>query len=401
MHVGGTGTIEKRGPNTWRIRLAVGRDPITGKYRQKSRTIHGTKADALRAREELRWELEHGAVNTRDALTFGQFARQFQQDRAISGKFRPATLTGDRMHIRRLCRYLEDVPLTALDAVRIIALQRRMAEDGFSQSMLHGTLSKLRQVLKRAYRLGYISANPCDQLDIPCEPERRMASLDEQGARRLQAALSLADNMARRDRALGADRALLERSRIMACRLALSTGMRRGEVLGLTWENANAERGVLRVVQQFTSEGDVLPPKSRHGTRTISLDERMRDQLAEWMRDQRTLLELLGRTQDARTPVCCNSCGTFQNAGNFSEWWATFRTSNGFPGLRFHDLRHTQATLLIGNGVDIKTVQSRLGHSRAATTLDIYACALPENDRKAANLFGALMENATCPSIVE
>ena len=119
------------------------------------------------------------------------------------------------------------------------------------------------------------------------------------------------------------------------------------------------------------------------------------------MDEQRALLELLGRSQDARTPVCCNSYGAFQNAGNFSEWWATFRAANGFPGLRFHDLRHTQATLLIGNGVDIKTVQSRLGHSRAATTLDIYACALPENDRKAANLFGALMEDAPLSTLSE
>lgn len=392
MHVGGIGTIEKRGPNTWRIRLAIGRDPVTGKYRQKSRTVHGTKADACRAREELRWELEHGTNTAAETVSFGQFARQFQQDRAISGKFRPATLTGDRMHIGRLCHYLEDVPLTALDPARVIALQRRMAEDGYSQSMMHGTLGKLRQILARAYRLGFISANPCDHLDIPCEPERQMTSLDEQGARRLQAALEQAERAVRNDHALGAERTLLARSRIVACRLALSTGMRRGEVLGLTWGNLNVARGVLRVVQQFTAEGDVLPPKSRHGTRAISLDEPTRKLLNAWQDEQRRLLRLLGHKQEAQTPVCCNSAGAFQNAGNFSEWWATFRAANGFPGLRFHDLRHTQATLLIGNGVDIKTVQNRLGHSRAATTLDIYACALPENDRKAAMLFGSLME---------
>ena len=76
---------------------------------------------------------------------------------------------------------------------------------------------------------------------------------------------------------------------------------------------------------------------------------------------------------------------------DFSAWWMAMREEAGFPDLRFHDLRHTQATLLIGHGVDIKTVQGRLGHSRAATTLDTYACALPENDRKAAELFRTLV----------
>lgn len=393
MHVGGTGTIEKRGPNTWRIRLAVGRDPITGKYRQKSRTIHGTKTDAYRARDELRWELEHGTPRENDILTFAEFARQFQQDRC-SGGLRPATLSGDRMHIRRLSRYLSDVPLSSLKASDIVVLQRRMVEDGFTQSMLHGTLGKLRQMLKRACRLGLIPANPFDQLDLPREPERQMTALDQQGARRLKATLASADRMVRRDLTLGADRILLERSRILACQLALSTGMRRGEILGLTWSNASIERRALRVMQQYTAEGDVLPPKTRRGTRAISFDEQLYRQLDAWLDDQRRLFDLLGLTHGPSTPVCCNSLGTFQNAGNFSEWWAEFRDRNGFPGVRFHDLRHTQATLLIGNGVDIKTVQNRLGHSRAATTLDIYACALPENDRKAAELFGSLMDDS-------
>ena len=91
------------------------------------------------------------------------------------------------------------------------------------------------------------------------------------------------------------------------------------------------------------------------------------------------------------TPVVANTVGDHANPGDFTMWWIGVREEAGFPRLRFHDLRHTQATLLIGNGVDIKTVQGRLGHSKAATTLDIYAGALPENDRKAAELLRTII----------
>ncbi|MEG2629218.1 MAG: hypothetical protein RR997_06595, partial [Raoultibacter sp.] len=99
MHIGGIGTIEKRGPNTWRIRLAVGRDFETGKYRQHSRTVHGSKADAFRAREEMRRELEGGGHPHANKVTFSQFAIEFEQRREMNGGIKAITLSADRMLI--------------------------------------------------------------------------------------------------------------------------------------------------------------------------------------------------------------------------------------------------------------------------------------------------------------
>lgn len=94
--------------------------------------------------------------------------------------------------------------------------------------------------------------------------------------------------------------------------------------------------------------------------------------------------------QSGSTPDCCSDKGEFVNPTNFSRWWRGFAEKSGFPHLKFHELRHAQASQLIANGVDIKTVQGRLGHASATLTMNQHAHALPENDRKAAELIGTL-----------
>lgn len=76
---------------------------------------------------------------------------------------------------------------------------------------------------------------------------------------------------------------------------------------------------------------------------------------------------------------------------NFEHWWAEWRKDHDFVGLKFHELRHTQATMLLSNGVDIKTVQTRLEHSNPTITLSWYAHAIPEKDHEAADLLGSLL----------
>lgn len=113
--------------------------------------------------------------------------------------------------------------------------------------------------------------------------------------------------------------------------------------------------------------------------------------LASWKKLQIDRLNTLGIELGANSPVCCSDKGGYIDLPNFEWFWRKFKTKYDFEGLRFHELRHTQATQLLAHGVDIKTVQARMGHANASITLNLYAHAVPENDAKAAELLGSIM----------
>ena len=100
-------------------------------------------------------------------------------------------------------------------------------------------------------------------------------------------------------------------------------------------------------------------------------------------------------SQTEETPVCVGDNGSWLRPSSLTRWWGTsqekgFRDRIGFSGLNMHELRHTQATMLLGAGVDVKTVQTRMGHAKSSHTLDLYAHAIPANDKVAAELMGAI-----------
>lgn len=157
--------------------------------------------------------------------------------------------------------------------------------------------------------------------------------------------------------------------------------MRRGEVFAITWENIDLDRRTIRVCQSITYQRKVKTPKTQAGIRTLAM----------WKARQATELARIGVKQTERTPVCCSDAGGWYRIDNFERWWGVWRKEHGFEGLKFHELRHTQATQLLANGVDVKTVQTRLGHANASITLGWYAHAIPEKDHEAADLLGSLL----------
>ena len=178
---------------------------------------------------------------------------------------------------------------------------------------------------------------------------------------------------------------------ITAVRLGLATGMRRGEVFAVTWENVDLDRRTIRVCQSITYQRKVKTPKTQAGIRTLAIDATTASHLATWKERQAAELAKIGVEQTGKTPVCCSDTGGWYRIDNFEHWWGVWRKEHGFEGLKFHELRHTQATQLLANGVDVKTVQTRLGHANASITLGWYAHAIPEKDHEAADLLGNLL----------
>jgi integrase len=179
----------------------------------------------------------------------------------------------------------------------------------------------------------------------------------------------------------------------MAVRLALASGARRGEILALTWGCVDLERSQIRIVQQQTASG-LRQTKTAAGRRTVQLDGGTTEHMRTWKTRQAEYLLQLSVRQDEHTPVVTNEAGAFHDSDGFSRWWRGFCRAYDIT-CRFHDLRHTQATLLISSGADIKAVQHRLGHETASITIDLYSHYVDGMDAQTAETIGAILNAPT------
>ena len=399
--VQGEGSIREieRG-RVYRIRLRIPPSEKGGKAKwSPMRTVYGNKADARKRIEEYRHELEAQLNDERFGLTVGQYVREFHERRKDLKTLSPLTLRRDQIEIERIEHSFGKVPIEELTVADINRAYAQLRKSGLSSSALHKLHAKLRQVLKQAVREDIIQKNPCDYIENikrPASQARRSLTT--------QQAMQLAQDLKDAPR----------NGRIVAVWLALATGMRRGEVLGLLWGNIDLKNKRIQVEKQLDNKGNRRNPKSKNSQRNLSIDKGTVAVLAEWKQMQSALF-LGGSDVPADMPVCTNEHGDFIGPDVFNRWRRIFfaehglgsfkkvetymdrrgikRTRySGYEGYNLHELRHTQATLLIGSGADIKTVQNRLGHSSASLTMDIYAHAIEQNDRDAAETIGELFE---------
>jgi len=167
----------------------------------------------------------------------------------------------------------------------------------------------------------------------------------------------------------------------------VSTGMRRGEVLGLLWRNVDLERRTASVVNaRVTVRSDVVvsEPKTARSRRRVALDAQTVNLLREWRRKQLEERLLCGEGWRDSGLVFTHQDGSPLHPDTVSGWFERVVASSGLPRIRLHDLRHTWATLALQQGVPLKVVSERLGHSSIAITADTYQHVTEGMDREAA-----------------
>ena len=168
----------------------------------------------------------------------------------------------------------------------------------------------------------------------------------------------------------------------------LATGLRRGELLALPWNNVDLEGASLRVERSLEETKSGLRfkvPKTKHGRRTISLPPGAVAALREHRRKQFEVRMVLGsRKPDPDALVFCNRNGSPMSPDDLSRDWGRARRSLGLPRVTFHALRHTHVSALIAANVDVVQISRRIGHSSPAVTLRIYAHLFKRVDTAAA-----------------
>ena len=279
---------------------------------------------------------------------------------------------------------LGDVPLQVVDRLRIRGLYRQLAGSGLGEKTVHNVHICLRKALQDAVDDGLFRRNPARAHAKPKDrPEMRTWSADE-----LATFLSFA----------------AQDQELALYHVAAATGMRRGELLGLRWRDVDLAGVRLSVRQQYTRQGKSLgfgPPKSAKSIRTIDLDGETVDLLREQRERQLFERRAWGKAYRADLDlVFCRPGGAPEDPNVIGRRFGRrIRDLARLPAIGLHGLRHTHATLLLEEGVDVKTVSERLGHDSVQTTLELYGHVTPTMRANAATRFGSLLNAArTAPA---
>ena len=392
------GSKEKLGPRKWRIRISLGKDPVTGKYmRSPSRIVYGNKKDADQALADLRAELQDEIDHPGSRLTFREYAQDFFANREILGES-PLSRKSEKLEINKLIDMFGDTSLTSITSEIVKKTYLSAKRDGMTPATLKRVSKRLKMILEEALDDGIIERNPAAKIKVP-EPKRNPPQ-----------ALS-EDEAARLARILGKKG---PNPMTVAIRLMLYGGLRKGEALGLDWQNVDFDSNAIFICKQFSNDRQLRPPKSARSRRWVHLDEETMEFLKAWKDLQADSIDSrLGFVQMDDTPLVTNALGENTDPTNFNRAFRDFcvehgfgsygvearyvddrgyvrRRAAGYKGLTPHGLRHTHATLLIGNNTDVKSVSTRLGHSNYDLVLSVYADAIAKNDVEAAGSIGRL-----------
>ena len=296
----------------------------------------------------------------------------------IAGRVRPKTLEGYQALIRgHALSSLGPIPLRTLHPLDLQRLYADLLRRGFAGGTVLNLHLVLTQALGQAHRWGLIPANPAASAQPPRPRRREAATLDHSLAARLLA------------EAEGTWFAL-------PVALALATGMRRGEVLGLRWSDMDPGFTVCQVrrsLQVVAGELLVAEPKTRRSRRQLPLPQLVRPYLAAQRAAQAARRTAAERWEDFDLVIDRGDGGPV-NPGTLSSGWHRFCRLRGLPPVRFHDLRHGHATLMLLQGVHPKVVSERLGHASVGITLDTYSHVLPSMQAEAVRAFDQLFPAA-------
>ena len=371
----GDGSIRKRKDGRWEGRYVVGHDPVTGKM--ISRNVLGkTQAEV---KEKLRTAIENSKrldYTRTGKYTVGQWMNEWFEAYA-KVKVRPSSHQTYKGYIENHIKpNIGDIPIEKLTSLQLQKFYRLLLTEGRiprieSEKQPKGpsakTVRNINQVISSAMDMAVrhklILSNPTEGCELPKVEHREMKTLP---AEQLGAFL----------------REAKESGVYELYYLDLATGLRRGELLGLKWEDIDLQNGVIHVRRQVARvDGEVkeLALKTKNSYRNISIS---RDAVA-------MLTEMEAhRSSDYVFP---SSTGGPISPDSVNNMLHRVLKRAGLPSIRFHDLRHTFATLALQNGVDIKTVSGMLGHFSAGFTLDTYAHVTTSAQKEAAKTMGNVL----------
>jgi integrase len=374
------GSVRRRG-TTWSYVVDVGRDPANGRRRQRTKGGFVTRKEAEQALAEVIRDLGRGTYVGRDPQTVAEWVDRWLP--SMASKIRSSTLRDYEQGLGRVTARLGHVRLQDLRPLDIEELYASLLADGhrygggLSPKSVRNVHIALRRSLADAERFGLVQRNVAALVKAPSPQRRELATWTADEVR------TFLDSVAG--------------TRLAAAyRLLATTGMRRGEVLGLRWSNVDLDAARLQVNQSLTVVKQELvwaPPKTARSRRSLSLDDATVAAVRQHRRRQNEARLALDDSWADNDLVFCDEAGRELHPDRFSRAFTSAAKRAGVRVIRLHDLRHTWATLALQAGIHPKVVSERLGHATTGITLDVYSHVQPELDAHAASAVAELFSS--------
>ena len=387
----GQGHIRQRGQQSWELKFDLGRDPITGKRISRYVTFRGTKRQAQAELNRLLNRRNEGRYVDPTKMTVAEYLRHWLSvdiDRRVAAK------TAARHHgivQHQIIPRLGDVPMRKLSAVHIEAFEAGLQHDGYvkgrkrgqsltAQTVLH-VHRTLSQALSHAVKNEVLFKNPAEQVKPPRPPSREIKILTKpEVAALLQAA--------------GPTYLYLP------ILVGVTTGMRRGELLGLRWSDIDFKTARLTVnlsLERIKGKTIFKPPKTTMSRRTITLPTLTIEALKKHRAEQAAERLRLGLGKPEL--VFSHPDGSPMDPDGITKAFDRLIKTAGVRRITFHGLRHTHISHQLMDGVHLKIVSERAGHASVSTTLSVYAAFIPNMQADAAAGVDAWLRQALAEQV--
>ncbi len=393
------GSIEKRGKNSYRLTVSEGFD-LNGNPMIHRKTVHGTKKDAEVELAKFVTEVQNGLVIDGKSLKFSEFTEIWKRDYG-SKELAPTTYKRYcRMLETRLLPYFGHFYINKIRPTDIMKFYDLLEKDTqlVRKSGNNGAKTKkplsgktilehhrlLRAMLHKAVYWQLIVANPAERVQAPKARKPKRRSYDDEQTK------ILLENL---------EKLSIEETKYkVAIILTVFTGVRLGELMGLEWQDVDFKNGIISINRssQYLSDMGVFTktPKTESSIREIAIPEFIISLLEEyklWYEEQKSIYGELWTNSDR---LFVQTDGKPMHPSSISKWFVKYVSTIGLPVINFHGLRHTNASLLVAQNVDIAVISARLGHAQISTTLDFYVHPLLSHNRKA----GYALENLLLPT---
>lgn len=378
------GSIMDMGNNKYRFRAS------TGSYKNRKYISETVQASSMREAKKLYAKfiarIESGNTYSASKTTLNEFSKKWLET-YVKTNLSPTTYQSYteklNMHILPYLGYKRLDKITPFDIdslYNLLAnkLTNRKDEKGNYKTLSPASIHRVHEIISSmfstAYRWDLVPYNPCNKVTKPKYKSTKMTCYDEETLKRLiNKLLEIAP--------------LKHKCFIL---LAILGGFRRGEIVGLHWDDIdfkNKKITINRSVYYLGGEGvNEKSTKTDSSNRTIAISGICFDLLKQWRAEQGKMRLALGDKWNGSENIFTTDDGRIMNPSTVPKWFSEFLRKHGFPHIRFHDLRHTFATLLISYNVDVKTVSHKLGHASATTTMNFYVHNLESTDKASAEL---------------